>query len=1058
MRSLRPGLIAALAVAVTVPLHAQDAPRGPSAQPANGIVDAVLDAAEWRSIGPANMLGRVTDIAALPSPSRTFYVAAAAGGIWKTTNNGVTFRPLFQNERVAAMGDLAIAPSDTMQIWAGTGEEDSRNSISPGRGIYKSTDGGLTWTLMGLEKTEHIARIIVHPDDPNTVWVAAAGATWRTNPERGLYKTTDGGQTWRLVKFVSDRAGMIDLIMHPRDPNTLFAASWERLRGPYFLESGGPGSALWKSTDGGETWTEVQGGGFPETMKGRIGIDISQSNPNIMYALVEAEAPDGEDGGCRAAKEGGCGLYRSEDGGATWTWMQPQNTRPFYYSQVRVDPVDPDIVYWSSTPVMFSRDGGRTVGTTTVDLHVDHHAMWIDPHDPNRIIVGNDGGIGISFDRGGNYWFPNTFPIGQFYNVSFDMAVPYSICGGLQDNNTWCGPSRRDGGTLDNFMWYQISGGDGFVTQQDPRDPCTVYSESQGGNMGRSNVCTGERSSLRKPNFEARYGEWEDSIALLQPDPAVAVSAETQQRIDRFRASQVRDSIADTFRYNWNTPFLLSPHDPDVFYAGANRVLKSTERGEDLFAISPDLTKADSAKLYISTETTGGITGDATGAETYGTIVSLNESPITRGFLAAGTDDGNVWITRDDGASWTDLTAKFSGLVPDTTYVSRIEMSPHDANRFYVTFDNHRNGDFRPYVFVTRDGGNTFRSIAANLPAGDGPDYVHVVREDPVNPNLLYLGTDVGLYLSLDQGQSWRKWGHGFPTVPVHDLKIHPRDRELIVGTHGRSIWIIDVAPLQGLTPDVIAASEPVLFEPAAGLQYSSPSVGGGYPGQAWFQGDNRPYGAEIIYYSPTESDESVTITIADAQGNVVQTLDGPAEAGVQAVRWNFRAESDEDEQEDEPLSPSERRDSLMTMRRADIVADSLIAAGEDSATVRRVASMLKGEPQEAEGSGGGGGGGGGGGVPSTAGAAQRPWVERAGEGEVRERGGRGRGGFGGMRDVIEAFRDAGVPGMPGAQLGGRGFGGGGDDDSTVDPGTYTVTATIGGRELTTRLQVVRDN
>jgi photosystem II stability/assembly factor-like uncharacterized protein len=1046
MRSLRPGIIAALAVAVTVPLHAQRAPRGPSAQPANGIVDAVLEAAEWRSIGPANMTGRVTDIAALPSPSRTFYIAAAAGGVWKTTNNGVTFRPLFQNERVAAMGDLAISPSDTMQIWAGTGEEDARNSISPGRGIYKSTDGGLTWSLMGLEKTEHIARIVVHPQDPNTVWVAAAGATWRTSPERGLYKTTDGGQTWRLVKFISERAGFIDLVIHPRDPNILFAASWERLRGPYFLESGGPGSGLWKSTDGGESWTEVTGGGFPETMKGRIGIDIAQSSPNIMYALVEAEAPDGEDGGCRAAKAGGCGLYRSDDGGATWTWMQSQNTRPFYYSQVRADPVDPDIVYWSSTPVMYSRDGGKTVGTTTVDLHVDHHAMWIDPYDPNRMIVGNDGGLGISFDRGGNYWFPNTFAIGQFYNISHDMAVPYNICGGLQDNNTWCGPSRRDSGTLDNFMWYQISGGDGFVTQHDPNDPCTVYSESQGGNMGRSNVCTGERSSLQKPNFQERYRAWEDSIAVLQPDPAVAVSAAAQRRIDQFRASQVRDSIADTFRYNWNTPFLLSPHDPDVFYAGANRVLKSTERGDNLRAISPDLSKQDSVKLYISTETTGGITSDATGAETYGTIVALNESPITRGLLTAGTDDGNVWITRDDGANWTDLTAKFSGLVPDTTYVSRIEMSPHDANRFYVTFDNHRNGDFRPYVFVTRDGGNTFRSIAADLPAGDGPDYVHVIREDPVNPALLYLGTDVGLYFSLDQGQSWRRWENGFPTTPVADLKIHPRDRELIVATHGRSLWIVDVAPLQSLTPAVIAAGEAVLFEPAPGLQFSSRNVGGGYPAQAWFEGDNRPYGAEIVYYNPTESD--VSITIADAAGNVVRTLEGSDEAGVQAVRWNLEAEDEDDDAAREDLSPSERRDSLMTVRRVDVVADSLIGAGEDSTMVRRVAGMLKGEPQQGGGFGGGGGGG-----SSTAGAAQQEWVERAGEGEIRQGG--GRGGFGGMRDMIGTFRAAGVPGMPGTQTGG-GFGGGGQDDR-IDPGTYTVTATIGGRELTTQLQVIRD-
>jgi hypothetical protein len=1054
MRILRPAFLAALAGALALPLHAQQATRGPSVQPANGVVDAVLSGLEWRSIGPANMTGRVTDVEGIPGPSRTFYVAAASGGVWKTTNNGVTFRALFQNERVASMGDLAIAPSDTLQVWAGTGEEDARNSISPGRGIYKSTDGGTTWTLMGLEKTEHVARIIVHPTNPDIVWVAAPGATWRTNPERGLYKTTDGGRTWRLVKFISDRAGFIDLAIHPRNPDVLFAASWERLRGPYFLQSGGPGSALWKSTDGGETWQEVRGGGFPETMKGRIGIDISRSNPDIMYALVEAEAPDGEQGGCRAAKAGGCGLYRSNDGGATWTWLQPQNVRPFYYSQVRVDPVDPEIVYWSSTPVNFSTDGGKTARTTTIGIHVDHHALWIDPSDPHRMIAGNDGGIGVTFDRGGNWWFPNSFAIGQFYNISFDMAVPYNVCGGLQDNYSWCGPSRRSNGTLNNYGWFSISGGDGFVTAQDPRDRCIVYSESQAGNMGRSNICTGERVQLQRPGFQQRYRMWSDSIVLLQPDPAVQPAGAVQARIERFRASQVRDSIADTFRYNWNTPFFLSPHDPDVFYAGANRVLKSTQRGENLAPISPDLSKRDTMKLRIASQTTGGITRDVTGAEMYGTIVSLAESPVQRGLLAAGTDDGNVWISRNDGGTWTDLTSKFRRLVPDTTYVSRIEMSPHDASRFYVTFDNHRRGDFKPYVFITRDGGNTFRSIAANLPGGDAPDFVHVIREDPVNPNVLYLGTDVGLYLSLDQGASWRLWGNGFPTVPVHDLKVHPRDRELIVGTHGRSIWVIDVAPLQELTPQVVAAGESILFTPAAGLQYGSPpiasSIGGEYYGHSWFRGDNRPFGAEIAWYSPAELDEPVRITIADAQGTVVQTLNGSTRAGLQRVRWNFRAQPERRTRE---LSPSERRDSALTMQRVDIVADSLVGAGEDSTVVRRVASMLRGEPQQP----GFGGGGGGGGGNVFAGAHQREWAERPGEGNVATGGGGGGGGqFQQIQRVAGLFRAAGVPGMPGVQLTGGFGGGGGNQGDLVAEGSYTVTARIGDREFTTRLQVVK--
>ncbi len=387
-----------------------------------------LDGFQWRSIGPANMSGRVTDIEGLPSPSRTFYVASVAGGIWKTTNDGMTFRPLFQNERVVAMGDLAIAPSDTLQIWAGTGEEDSRNSISPGGGIYKSMDGGLTWELKGLEGTEHIGRIVVHPNDPNTVWVAALGALWRSNPERGLYKTTDGGDTWKLVNFVSDKAGFVDVAIDPKDPDVLFASSWERERGPYYLQSGGPGSALWKSTDGGENWEKVEGHGLPETELGRISIAFAPSYPRVMYLMVEAAPRVGDDG----EEEVLSGLYRSGDGGENWEQVNTFNSRPFYYSQVRVDPADPDRVYFSS--LRFTTDGGRTAANAAQETHVDFHAIWIDPNDPQRIVLGNDGGISISHDQGGNFWFPNTFAIGQFYAVSYDMAMPYNVCGGLQYN------------------------------------------------------------------------------------------------------------------------------------------------------------------------------------------------------------------------------------------------------------------------------------------------------------------------------------------------------------------------------------------------------------------------------------------------------------------------------------------------------------------------------------------------------------------------------------------------------------------------------------------------
>lgn len=908
------------------------------------IDSAFMAGMRWRPIGPANMSGRITDVEGLPSPSRTFYVAAAAGGVWKTMNGGVTFRPLFQTERVASLGDLAIAPSDTMQIWLGTGEEDSRNSHSPAGGIYKSTDGGLTWKLMGLEKTEHISRIIVHPTNPNVVYVAAVGAAWRSNPERGLYKTEDGGKTWKLIKFISDKAGFVDVVMDPKNPDVLFASSWERVRGPYFLRSGGPGSALWKTTDGGNTWTEVRGGGFPETMKGRIGVAIAPSNNRIIYALVEAAPPAGRENArnlpgtpgnnCHNVGKGGCGLYRSTDGGTTWEWMNGNNVRPFYYSQVRVDITNPDRVYWSSTPVNFSNDGGKTIGTTTGGLHVDHHAMWLDPANEHHFIVGNDGGIGMTWDKGGTFEFVNTFPIGQFYNISHDMRIPYWVCGGLQDNGSWCGPSRKGGrdAVITNHDWIKFGGGDGFVTQQDPRRWNIIYGESQGGNMFRFDLLTGTRTSLRKPSWLDSYRAFEDSIVVERGDTLNPLTPALQKRLQDLRMRQASDSVSLALRWNWNTPFILSHHNPDVFYAGANRVMKSLMRGDSLRPISPDLTYADSAKIYISTRITGGITKDTTGAETFGTIVSLAESPVRAGVLYAGTDDGRVWITVDDGRRWNEHTRAFARLVPPGTYVSRIEPSRVSEARFYVTFDNHRNGDFTPYVFVTDDGGKSFRSIASNLPRG-GPDFVHVIREDPVNTNVLYLGTDVGVYVSIDRGMTWSKFMNGLPTTPVHDLKVHPRDRELIAGTHGRSIWIVDVAPLQQYNAQIFAATDPTLLHIKPALAYQDRPVGGEDLGHQTFAAQSPPFGAEITYWIP-KADTARTrsqVIILDAKGDTVQTVKGTAIRGLQRVYWNLRRDAIR------PLSAAERRDSIYIERRIAVVSDSLLKAGVTKAYVDRM-------------------------------------------------------------------------------------------------------------------------
>jgi hypothetical protein len=724
--------------------------------------------------------------------------------------------------------------------------------------------------------------------------------------------------------------------------------------------------------------------------------------------------------------------------------MNTTNTRPFYYSQVRIDPQDPDRVYFSS--FSFSEDGGKTVRTAAVGVHVDHHAQWIDPKDPDRFITGNDGGIAVTFDRGGNYIFPNSVPIGQFYAVSFDMAVPYRVCGGLQDNYTWCGPSRKANGSITNHDWFSVSGGDGFVTAQDPRDPDIIYSESQGGNMGRLDYATGERVSLQKPNWRDAYRTWQDSIALIWPDTTVRPSGDVRQRVTEFRRRATADSAALELRWNWNTPFLLSPHNPDVFYAGANRVLKSTKRGDDLTPISPDLSRQDTMKIRVSTETTGGITRDATGAETFATIVSLNESPVRRGMLFAGTDDGNVWISPDDGGTWNDLTARFAGKVPDGTYVSRIEPSRVDANRFYITFDNHRRGDFTPYVLATDDGGQSFRSIASDLPTG-GPDFVHVVREDPVNPDLLYLGTDVGAFISFNRGGSWQRFMTGLPTTPVHDLKIHPRDRELIAATHGRSFWIVDVAPLQQIDARVLA-SNAWLFEPSPAYHFGTPPTGGEFTAQLYFEAANPGGGAEIRYWLGAAEQGQVRLAILDSRGDTVQAVNGPGAKGLNRATWNMRGNA-----APLPLSASEHRDSINTERRLVQVVDSLVKAGTAKAEIDGAVEQLRGGVQTAAFGGRGGGGRG----QAEAGA----FIERPAEGQV----GGGRGGPGGGRggapnlsaQILQLVR-----GQAGGGRGGRGgFGGGGlfprrtaGPAPMAAPGEYTISMTVGGRTLTQKLTV----
>ena len=1037
-------------------------PRPAGAQLSDSLTLAGL---RWRTIGPALFEGRVSDVAGIPSPSRTFFVAAASGGVFKTVNGGLSYRPVFENESVASMGVLAIAPSDTMQVWAGTGEQNTRNSIEPGGGVFKSVDGGITWTFMGLRKTEHIARIVVHPTDPDIVYVAALGAAWRSNPERGLYKTTDGGESWKLVKFVSDKAGFVDVALDPRDPEVVWASSYERIRGPWFFKSGGPGSALWKSVDGGESWTEVKGNGLPETLLGRIDVALAPSDPDIMYASVEADStPNPTPDPGTARQKQGTGLYRSTDGGATWEKRHDQSSRPFYYNQVRVDPEDPDRVYFSS--VLFSEDGGLHARRASVGVHIDHHAQWIDPNDGSYFVVGNDGGIAVTYDRGGNYDFGAVLPIAQFYEVNFDFAVPYNVCGGTQDNGTWCGPSRRRRDGILNADWYWVGGGDGFYTEIDPTDPNIIYYESQGGNISRLDKRTGESAWIRLPSWSDRRLELENEIFRWRGDTARPPSEAAAKRIEELRETMKKDSVGYAYRSNWNTPFLLSPHNPRVFYTGANRVLKSVDRGEDLFPISPDLSKRQWDKIELSRNATGGITRDATGAETYGTITTLAESYVRPGHLYAGTDDGNVWMTRDDGASWEQLPAeRFPGLPGDEVYVSRIEPSHFDSLTFYISFDNHRRGDFTPYLYTTDDGGRSFTSIADDLPRG-GPDFVRTVREDPHNRNLLFAGTSVAVYASLDRGRSWHRFMNGMPTAPVHELKIHPRDRELIAATHGRGIWIVDIAPLEQVTPEVVAA-DMHLFEPKVAFQhpremrYGEAIYGTGH--QTYRAGGGR-YGARIAYRVSEATEDTVRIAITGAAGDTLLTRTGSGRAGLHTILWNMRARS-----APEPLTPVELRDSALAHQRASFVFDSLRREGRlsESQAKRYVEAVVEGDYSVLSGPSPGGGAAGGPGGRWNPRPGEGRWIGPPPDSVVKrmEEARKSRGEAATKEDPLpplDSLFAGGVSGLREAlTIGGREltvsaigfgrrFGGAGP---VVPPGDYRVTLSVGG---VTHVRVVR--
>jgi photosystem II stability/assembly factor-like uncharacterized protein len=927
------GFVAALAVFFMSALGAQtpqalqqaaatapQAPAPPPPTPINQSDDPLLKTFRWRSIGPATMGGRVDRFAVVESNPSIFYVGFATGGIFKTVNNGTTFTPIFDTYPVSSIGDIAVAPSDPNIVYVGTGEPNNRQSSSFGDGIYKSTDAGKTFTNVGLKDTQSIARIVIHPTKPDIVYVAAIGHLFGPNKERGLYKTIDGGRTWTNTKFIDEDTGFTDVAMDPRNPDVLFAASYQRRRTPHGFNGGGPGSALWKTADGGKTWTKLTGNGLPEGIIGRIGLDICRTKPNVIVAQFEVGASGGTGAGVtadgkeqvagqrgggagaaagaaaagqaggRGGRAGGTpaaapdpkqsGVWRSDDGGKTWRVVSNTNNRPMYYSKLRVDPVNDQVIYLGGASAYKSIDGGKTFRTLQNFAHGDHHAIWVDPRDSNHVMYGNDGGLDVSYDGGQTWDFIATMAVGQFYAISADMRKPYVVCGGLQDNGSWCGPSaKRSSVGILNSDWFRVGGGDGFYTQQDPTDWAVMYSESQDGAVSRLDLRAGTSASIRPRG--ARGG------AQSQNAAAQAVAAQNPQFAAAGASNVVPEPPAGAaFRFFWNTPTVLSPHNPSTVFIGGNRLFKSVNRGET-FTMTQDLTRG----LSRFTRPIMGVGGDAPmaskhdGVATTSVITTVAESPVMPGVVWVGTNDGNLQVTRDGGDTWKNVVASAKG-VPDEIHVARVEPSHFDAGACYVVFDGHRTDDHKPYVYVTKDYGQTFTSIAADLPMGNA----NVIREDPKNRNLLFLGTEYALYVSVNAGKEWKRFMTGLPAVRIDDLLIHPRDNDLIVGTHGRSIWIVDdITPLQQLS-DAVMNADVTLFAPRAGVAWRtdtqlSINVGG----SKHFRGENPQPGTAISYYLKTAATGDVKISISDYTGKVVREITGQKDAGLNRVQWNLR-------------------------------------------------------------------------------------------------------------------------------------------------------------------------
>ncbi|MEK6410823.1 MAG: glycosyl hydrolase [Acidobacteriota bacterium] len=828
-----------------------------------------------RSIGPAFTSGRVCSIAVDPTDHSRYLVGAASGGVWKTTNSGTTWLPVFDNEGSYSIGTITIDPKNPFTVWVGTGENNSQRSVSYGDGVYRSDDGGRTWKNAGLKASERIGRIAIDPRNSDAVYIAAQGPLWGPGGDRGLFKTTDGGKTWKNILSISENTGVTDVVIDANNPDTIYAASYQRRRHVWTLINGGPESAIHKSTDAGATWNKLRAG-LPTVEMGRIGLTISPVDTNVLYATIEAADAKG-------------GIFRSTDRGGSWERRNPFDTTAMYYSQIFADPKELDRIYVMNVFLMVSDDGGRTLRRLgEKSKHVDNHVIWIDPYDTRHYLVGCDGGVYESYDRGANWQFKSNLPLGQFYDVTVDNSTPfYNVYGGMQDNYSVGGPSRtRSASGIVNSDWFVTHGGDGFRTQVDPEDPNTIYAELQYGSLVRFDKRTGERMGIQPGE---RKGE-------------------------------------DGLRFNWDSPFIISPHSHTRLYFAADKLFRSDDRGDTWKLISGQLSRAlDRNKLPVMGKIWGpDAVAKHTSTDPFGNSSALAESPKKEGLIYVGTDDGLIQITEDAGKNWRKIES-FPG-VPDMTYVSRLSASQHDGDTVYAAFENHKRSDFAPYLLKSTDRGKSWASIKSNLPA-NGP--VLAFAEDHVNPNLLFAGTEFGLFFTIDGGQKWIQLKGGLPTISVRDLAIQKRENDLVVGTFGRSIYILDnYAPLRALKPEMLT-QEATLFPVKDAMMYiqSQPLGGRGksFQGEAFFTADNPPFGATFTYHlkeapktkkqkrqeaekeaerkgtplpypaladlSAEEEEEAPAIifTITDSSGRVVRRLNAPATPGMNRMSWDLR-------------------------------------------------------------------------------------------------------------------------------------------------------------------------